>query len=259
MEQSTVDPRFISRGGHPIDRHITQGTRSEKGRRWCERIWTVIASAPAGGTVDFLSGLTGTITLTSGELAINQSVTLSGPGASVLAVSGNKLSRVFDLTNATAVVAISGLTIENASAAGMGANGWGGGIENRGTLSLTNSVLADNFAAYGGGIDNWGPLTISGCTLSGNSTTPSFGGGDGGVYSSNGNVTVANSTFTGNVGEQGGGIVNNGGSLSVDGSTFSQNHGGVGGGIFSVFTTATASITNSTFSGKFADTTAGYA
>jgi transposase len=27
-----------------IDRHITQGTRGEKGRRWCERIWTVIAT-----------------------------------------------------------------------------------------------------------------------------------------------------------------------------------------------------------------------
>jgi len=26
-----------------IDRLITQGTRSEKGRRWCERIWTVLA------------------------------------------------------------------------------------------------------------------------------------------------------------------------------------------------------------------------
>ena len=27
-----------------IDRHITQGTRSEGGRRWSERIWTVIAT-----------------------------------------------------------------------------------------------------------------------------------------------------------------------------------------------------------------------
>lgn len=27
-----------------IDRHITQGTRSEKGQRWCERIWTVMAT-----------------------------------------------------------------------------------------------------------------------------------------------------------------------------------------------------------------------
>jgi len=27
-----------------IDRHITQGTRSKKGRDWCERIWTVVAT-----------------------------------------------------------------------------------------------------------------------------------------------------------------------------------------------------------------------
>jgi transposase len=27
-----------------LDRHVTQGTRGEAGRRWCERIWTVIAS-----------------------------------------------------------------------------------------------------------------------------------------------------------------------------------------------------------------------
>jgi len=32
-----------------IDRHITQGTRSEKGRRWCERIWTVIATCAQQG------------------------------------------------------------------------------------------------------------------------------------------------------------------------------------------------------------------
>ena len=27
-----------------IDRRITQGTRSKRGRQWCERIWTVIAT-----------------------------------------------------------------------------------------------------------------------------------------------------------------------------------------------------------------------
>jgi transposase len=32
-----------------IDRHITQGTRSERGRRWSERIWTVIASCVQQG------------------------------------------------------------------------------------------------------------------------------------------------------------------------------------------------------------------
>ena len=32
-----------------IDRRITQGTRSEAGRRWCERIWTVIATCAQQG------------------------------------------------------------------------------------------------------------------------------------------------------------------------------------------------------------------
>ena len=36
-----------------IDRRITQGTRSEKGRRWCERIWTVIATCAQQGRVVF--------------------------------------------------------------------------------------------------------------------------------------------------------------------------------------------------------------
>ena len=32
-----------------IDRRITQGTRSEHGRQWCERIWTVIATCTQQG------------------------------------------------------------------------------------------------------------------------------------------------------------------------------------------------------------------
>ena len=36
-----------------IDRRITQGTRSEKGRRWCERIWTVIATCAQQGRTAF--------------------------------------------------------------------------------------------------------------------------------------------------------------------------------------------------------------
>ena len=35
------------------DRRITQGTRSEKGRRWCERIWTVIATCAQQGRSAF--------------------------------------------------------------------------------------------------------------------------------------------------------------------------------------------------------------
>lgn len=40
-----------------IDRHITQGTRSPKGQRWCERIWTVLATCAQQGqsVFDYLS------------------------------------------------------------------------------------------------------------------------------------------------------------------------------------------------------------
>ena len=52
-----------------------------------------IASTPAGGVVDFQPGLTGTITLTTGELTIGNDLTVNGPGAGVLTVSGNQASR----------------------------------------------------------------------------------------------------------------------------------------------------------------------
>jgi hypothetical protein len=47
--------------------------------------------------------LTGVITLTSGELAVNQNLTISGPGAGLLTVSGNGASRIFDV-GPTAIV-----------------------------------------------------------------------------------------------------------------------------------------------------------
>lgn len=37
-----------------IDRRITQGTRSQKGRHWCERIWTTISTCEAQGRSTFL-------------------------------------------------------------------------------------------------------------------------------------------------------------------------------------------------------------
>ena len=46
-------------------------------------------------TIDFARKLRGTIALTSGQLAISDDLTISGPGATKLAVSGEDASRVF--------------------------------------------------------------------------------------------------------------------------------------------------------------------
>src|SRR6201987_6421652 len=69
-----------------------------------------LAVANDGDTID-ATGVSGTILLTSGELQINNSVTINGPGAGNLAVNGNATSRVFH--NFASNVTISGFTIIN--------------------------------------------------------------------------------------------------------------------------------------------------
>src|SRR5437870_1321664 len=69
-----------------------------------------IAATAANGTIVFDPSVTGTITLTSGELAIGGNLTIIGPGAKVLAVSGNNASRVFDISSGV-TVNISGLSL----------------------------------------------------------------------------------------------------------------------------------------------------
>src|SRR5258706_10289503 len=68
-----------------------------------------IADAVANDTITF--GVTGTITLRSGALVIDKDLSITGPGAAALAVSGNLTSRVFDVTRGT--VLISNLTIRD--------------------------------------------------------------------------------------------------------------------------------------------------
>jgi hypothetical protein len=59
----------------------------------------------------------GTITLTSGELVVDKSLTIRGPGKANAGVSGNGTSRAFHVTPGT-TVSIEGLTIINGMASG---------------------------------------------------------------------------------------------------------------------------------------------
>ena len=52
-------------------------------------------------TIEFDTALVGkTITLTAGELTINDDLTISGPGADQLTISGNHASRIFSVNDA---------------------------------------------------------------------------------------------------------------------------------------------------------------
>src|SRR5437899_2980127 len=106
-----------------------------------------IAQAAPGDTINFDSSLQGTtINLITGQLAITKSLNIVGLGADQLAVSGDNLSRVFEIDSGTTVL-ISGLTIESGQTVGDGANdrgNEGGGIFNSGVLALSNDVISNN-------------------------------------------------------------------------------------------------------------------
>ena len=169
-----------------------------------------------GNIITFQPGLRGTITLTSGELVIEHDVTIVGPGANELAISGANTSRVFEIL--TGKVAISGLTIRNgrvANAIGFfeqdGSRARGGGVFNQTTLALTGCIISSNsvvggqggetaagFAGgggngLGGGIFNAGTLSMTNCTLKHNSAT----GGAGGVATGGGSPGSGGQGFGG--------------------------------------------------------------
>lgn len=204
-----------------------------------------------GDTIDFDPALKGqTISLTSAELVINKSITISGLGPNLLAVSRAQNApafRVFDLIPGRSVT-IQGLTISNGLAPEFGC---GGGILDEGSsLSLINCTVSGNSTdGTGGGIctDANATLTIDSSTLSGN-----YAGDYGGGIANSGTLIINNSTLSGNRGEFTGGAIlngfNGGASLTVSNSTLSGNTTQLHGG--GIFNEGQSAIGNSTLSGN---------
>ncbi len=193
----------------------------------------VIANVCNGSNITFADNVRGAINLTSGELAINKSLTISGPGPNLLGVqrsaaAGTPNFRVFNIA-AGVNTSISGLTVANGnlpSALDFGggilnngaltlssvsvtgnSSGIGGGISNsNGTLNLTNSTISNNSANSGGGIAG-GTQNLTNSTISGNTARTGNGGGITVLTASLINTTVANNSAPAG---SGGGIFNNG-------------------------------------------------
>ncbi len=191
------------------------------------------ANANPGSTIIFASSLNGQIIALSNTLGITAGMTIQGPGANQLTISGGNAVEVFWVNNTlpSSTVTISGLTIANGNGhTGPGGLG-GGGIFNSGTLTVKNCTFSGNTApnGVGGGILNEGALTVTNSTFTDNSAAEQGGG----IYNES-NLTLTSSTFSGNTAEAGGGIGNTA-PLTVSDSTFSGNSataGNEGGGIF---------------------------
>jgi len=151
-----------------------------------------------------------TITLTSGQLAITKSVTIIGPGARQLTISGNNANRVLGIGSGV-TASISSLTMTAGNDAGGGivnndgnltlsscavtagnSSASGGGVVNTNSLTIADSAITNNTAASdGGGVWNQGALTIRNSTISNNTTTTGDGGG---VWSNSTHATLTSPT-----------------------------------------------------------------
>jgi hypothetical protein len=222
------------------------------------------ANLSSDNFVEFAPALNGsTITLTQGEIPVNQPMTIVGPGADKLTISGNDASRIFNISTASntpIAVTLSGLTLSHGHA---GSSFLGGAIYTSNvSLNLLDATLEYNnalqggaiFLHSGGGVASAAKLMRT--TVANNSTNPSFGQG-GGIFAQGGaTLQVVDSIISANTsGEAGGGTFYNVGATTIETSRITGNHatGSLGGGLFffnSPNSVATSSVTidNSTIS-----------
>ncbi|MBS0571101.1 MAG: hypothetical protein JSS28_10865 [Proteobacteria bacterium] len=194
------------------------------------------ANANAGAdTVTFASTLSGDTILLDiagkGHIAIADSLTIQGPGANLLTVSGGDVAsgsaggifydKVYVGGNS---LTLSGITLASGNTAGKGgalsfayghltlsrvairdsyAQSFGGGFyKGSGTLDINYSTISGNRTANSGAgfVSNYGTTSISNSTISGNSAN-----GSGGGFYARANMTIVNSTISGNSANSSGG------------------------------------------------------
>jgi CSLREA domain-containing protein len=208
-----------------------------------------IKDAPDGTHITFAPGLSGTISMSPGlydSYNISKNLTIIGPGARTLAISGGNTHLFIIGESGAASVTISGLTLQNGNVF----SGSGGAIyvASRGRLRLQavhligNRVEGGSDNYYGGAIYNLGNVRIDQSLLANNSVTSSnviARSLQGGAIYNAGTMLVTNSTFFNNkVSNQstglarGGAISNDGpqGTLTIINSTFANNLASEAGG-----------------------------
>jgi hypothetical protein len=207
-----------------------------------------------------------------GDLEINteKSLTIIGAGSQVTIIDGNRGRRVIHVLKGT--VSISGIAVQNGKTPDRIENDTepGGGILNKGTLTLNNCIVSNNatgnatiddyFMCHyccfstgnGGGIYNSGILKLIECKITGNTTGTSeswagvcnYPDGDGGgIFNDpNGKTTLINCSVENNrtANSGAGGIFNSGGTLIITNSTINDNSNG------GIFTSGNTFITSCT-------------
>ena len=184
-----------------------------------------VTLANANADADVISfAVVGTVTLTSGELALTNDVTIDGDtdgdNRADVIISGNNASRIFNQSGAGTDVHVQSLTLSHGNAAG----GNGGAMQALGgTLDIQDTKFSQN-----GGAHNGGGLVVMGTT-----------------------TTISTSLFVLNTAQNGGGIYANGGATSISNTTIDVNAVTYSGG--GIYIDGNATVTNCTLLGNRAD------
>jgi parallel beta-helix repeat protein len=217
-------------GGGGVTNHVTVTNNSDSGSA---SLRFIVNSANPGDIINFATNITNI--LLNSPLVISSDVTLQGPGAAALTISGNGTGPLIIVTS-NANITASGITFENGFSTNGGvasipafgiftsnvfkantAAGKGGAfyVPDTGFLWLINCTLWGNHAANGGAIDVLGGAELDTCTVTANSAS-STGGGlrlEGSSY-----VTLSSCTVAGNSAFSGGGL-----EVDDSGSLYPQN------------------------------------
>ena len=194
-----------------------------------------VQNAAWGDAITFALAPTCNLITVAHPISINESLSVQGPGADLLAVSGGGSSQIFNIAAGPYAVAISGLTIENGNGT-PGAGGFpgnGGAIANQDSLTVADDAFVGNTTYdYGGAIANEGTLTVQSSSFVGNSSMASAAGYGAGAIYNDSTASVADSTLAGNSATDYGGAVLNFGTIGISNSTIADNTATNGGGVF---------------------------
>ncbi|MCB0170371.1 MAG: hypothetical protein KDJ97_07450 [Anaerolineae bacterium] len=168
----------------------------------------------------------------NGDLDITDDLIIQGADAANTIIDGNgsvTFDRIFEITTGV-TVRISGVSIYRGYPLELIG---GGGILNAGSLTLTLSrVISNTVGNDGGGIANLGTLVISRSLIMSNTGVSSTSGFGGGLYNE-GQLTIFESTISGNKNRIGGGLDNSQQATAtlinstVSGNRASENGGGI--------------------------------
>lgn len=178
-------------------------------------------------TIDFDSGLTGTLTLTSSLPGITRNITITGNGINSLTMSGANSYNMFQVSGG-AVLTISGITFTNNASS----NGSIFRADNSNSSVIATSInVIGNSRSYAFYTNNPSTITISNSTFTSNSGT--LFGSDYGSTPSNtsdtetdysNRITVTGSTFSSNTGT----IFSTERYVKIDNCIFSNNTSQIG-------------------------------